>query len=54
VPYEICILTGKRQILKKRVCKIFDFMIGKTATETSEILRLAFPEKTMSRTQTFD
>lgn len=36
------------------MCKIFYLMIGKNATETSEKLRLAFGEETMSSIQTFD
>jgi hypothetical protein len=54
MPSIVCFLTGKRQILKKHVHRMFYFMIGRSAAQNSEILSLASGEKTMSRTQTFD
>jgi hypothetical protein len=54
VPSVVCVLTGKRQILKKHVRRVFYFMIGISAGQTSEILNLASGEKAMSRFETFD
>jgi hypothetical protein len=39
---------------EKRICMKFYFKIGKTATETYQLLRQAFGEETMGRTQVFD
>jgi len=35
-------------------CIIFSFRLGKTATETYDMLEIAFGEETMSRTKTFE
>jgi hypothetical protein len=39
---------------EKRICMKFYFKIGKTATETYQLLRQAFGEEAIGRTQVFD
>jgi hypothetical protein len=41
-------------ILKKRICVKFCFKLGKTASETHEMLKTAFGDDAMGRTQTFE
>jgi len=39
---------------EQRICIKFCFKIGKTATETYQLLQQAFGEDAMGRTQVFD
>jgi hypothetical protein len=39
---------------EQHICIKFYFKVGKTIMETCDMLKLAFGEKTMSRTQTFE
>jgi hypothetical protein len=39
---------------KQRVCIKFCFQLGRSATETSESLQVAYIEQTVERTQVFD
>jgi len=39
---------------KQRICIKFAFKIGKTATETYQLLQQAYSEDVMGRTQVFD
>ena len=48
VIFTICESTGHR------ICIKFCFKIGKTATETCQLLQQAYSEDAMGRTQVFD
>jgi hypothetical protein len=51
--YVIAIFT-MCESTEQRICIKFCFKIGKTATETYELLQQAYGEDAMGRTQVFD
>ena len=51
--YVIAIFT-MRESTEQRICIKFCFKIGKTATETYQLLQQAYSEDAMGRTQVFN